>query len=265
MLKYIISIYTFIFSRKIFYKYNRLMHLLSLHAIGILNYKNNKQSDEEFFLKNELSSLLDGVVLDVGANVGNYCVSLRGLNTECKIYAFEPHPLTYSRLIQNTKSLDVKTFNFGVGRDEGELTLFDYAGNDGSEHASLHEGVIEKIHKGEAVGHKVRILSLDNFVKQEKLGKIALLKIDTEGHELEVLHGAKNLLTRGDIAIIHLEFNEMNVISRVFFKDIWDLLPNYDIYRMLPSGLLHIKSYRPVDCELFAYQNIVAKIKKNYA
>lgn len=254
-----------IYSRKLFYKYNWLMRLLSMHTIGILNYKNNKQSDEEFFLKNELSSLIDGVVLDVGENVGNYCVCLRSLNTECKIYAFEPHPLMYSRLIQNAKSLDAKTFNFCVGHDEGELTLFDYAGNDGSAHVSLHEGVIEKIHNGEAVGHKFRILSLNNFFKQKKLGNIAILKIDAEGHELEVLHGAKNLMMRGDISIIHFEFNEMNLISRVFFKDIWDLLPNYDICRMLLSGLLHIKNYRPVDYELFAYQNIVVKLEKNYA
>ena len=46
MLKYMKCI--LIYSRKLFYKYNWLMRLLSMHTIGILNYKNNKQSDEEF-------------------------------------------------------------------------------------------------------------------------------------------------------------------------------------------------------------------------
>ena len=91
--------------------------------------------------------------------------------------------------------------------------------------------------------------------------KIGLLKIDTEGHEFEVLKGAENLLKAGKIEMIHLEFNEMNVFSRVFFKDIWDYLPNYDLYRMLPDGLVHIKNYSPVFCEIFAYQNLVAKLR----
>ena len=88
-----------------------------------------------------------------------------------------------------------------------------------------------------------------------------MLKIDTEGHEFAVLRGASNLLKTGRIDVIHFEFNEMNVVSRVFFKDIWDFLPNYDFYRMLPDGLAQIKNYSPVFCEIFAYQNIVAKLK----
>jgi hypothetical protein len=109
--------------------------------------------------------------------------------------------------------------------------------------------------------HKVRVVSLDEFVSQYPIDKIVLLKIDTEGHEFEVLKGAKKLLKSGKIEMIQLEFNEMNVISRVFFKDIWDLMPNYDFYRMLPDGLVRIESYSPIFCEIFAYQNIIAKLR----
>jgi hypothetical protein len=148
-----------------------------------------------------------------------------------------------------------------VGAAEGSFTLYDYADNDGSEHASLHRGVIEQIHNGSVVEHQVKVVSLDDFAVREGIERIALLKIDTEGHEFEVLRGATRLLKNGKIDIIHFEFNEMNVVSGVFFKNIWDFLPEYNFYRMLPDGLVQIKNYNPVFCEIFAYQNIVAKIK----
>jgi hypothetical protein len=54
----------------------------------------------------------------------------------------------------------------------------------------------------------------------------------------------------------------MNIISRVFFKDFFDVLPNYIFYRLLPGGkLLEIKEYSPLNCEIFAFQNIIAILK----
>jgi len=261
MFEFIFGAYRFLFARKFFYKFNKLINQMSLHGLGVLNYKTDKQSGEDYFLRNELKIMNGGVVLDVGANIGDYCSFLKRMNSTLNIYAFEPHPVTYQRLVSNTEKLAIKVFNVGVGATEGRLVLYDYANNDGSEHASLHKGVIEQIHKGQAIGHEVKVISLENFIAQHGIEKIELLKIDTEGHELEVLRGAANLLKNGKIKLIHLEFNEMNVVSRVFFKDIWDILPNYDFYRMLPDGLVPIKNYNPVFCEIFAYQNIVARLK----
>lgn len=55
----------------------------------------------------------------------------------------------------------------------------------------------------------------------------------------------------------------MNLISKSTFKDFWDLLEGYKLYRMLPNGrLLRFKKYMPAECEIHAYQNIVAIIDK---
>ena len=152
-------------------------------------------------------------------------------------------------------------FNVGVGDSNGEISLYDYADNDGSTHASLYQEVIEGIHHSKAIEHKVKIIKLSDFVTEHGIDYIDLLKIDTEGNEMQVLLGLKDFIAEGKVGTIHFEFNEMNVISRVFFKDYFDLLPNYDFYRLLPNGMLPIKRYIPIDCEIFAYQNIVA-IKK---
>lgn len=107
------------------------------------------------------------------------------------------------------------------------------------------------------------VITLDEFCSERGIDKIDLLKIDTEGNELSCLLGAKELLERGAIGAIHFEFNEMNAVSHATFKDFWDLLDGYDFARLLPGGrLLPITKYSPLQCEIYAYQNIVA-VRRN--
>lgn len=261
MLKLVLNLYRLIFARKVFYKFNQFLYQLSLRGIGILNYESDKQSGEDNFIEHHVSKIKEGVVLDVGANVGRYATQIKKFNQNLNIYAFEPHPVTYEKLIGNVERLDINTYNVGVGAAEGSLTLYDYADKDGSSHASLYKEVIEKIHKGQTIPHEVRMIALDAFAAEHGIKRVGLLKIDTEGHELEVLKGFKQFISQNKVDLIHFEFNEMNIVSRVYFKDFWEFLPNYDFFRMLPDGLVPIKHYSPLFCEIFAYQNIVAKLK----
>ena len=261
MLNLVYDLYAFLFSRKIFNKLNKFIYFLSLRGLGILNYKTNKQSGETNFVISHLSNVKKGVIFDVGANVGNYAKSLRKINQNIEIYCFEPHPRTFQKLVSTVERLGVETFNVGVGSADGILKLYDYANNDGSEHASLYKDVIETIHQGNAVAHEVEMITLNFFSIEHQIERVLLLKIDTEGHELEVLKGFEPYIRQNKVDLIHFEFNEMNVASRVFFKDFWEFLPNYDFYRMVQDGLIPIKNYNAVYCEIFAYQNIVAKLK----
>lgn len=261
ILRIIYSSYRLFFSSKVFYNFNKLLYNLSLRGLGVLNFESDKISGENAFIKDYLSIINKGVIFDVGANVGNYSKNLRISNPRVKIYSFEPHPITFERLRENTKALNINIFNMALGAEEGILKLYDYADNDGSSHASLYREVIETIHHAKAVVHEVNVITLEAFANENNINRVNLLKIDTEGHELEVLKGFEKFIRDDKVDLIHFEFNEMNVASRVFFKDFWDFLPNYDFYRMIPSGLFPIKNYNPVFCEIFAYQNIVAKLK----
>jgi hypothetical protein len=137
----------------------------------------------------------------------------------------------------------------------------DHGHDDGSAHASIHKGVIEEIHSSQSVRYEVEVSTLDDFVATNNISKIDLLKIDTEGNELNVLLGATESLRAGLIDVIHFEFNEMNVISKTYFKEFWDLLSGYEFYRILYGGMHRIQSYNALTCEIFAYQNIIA-VKK---
>ena len=259
---FLIRIYRYLFARECFHALNRLLFDCSLRGLGILNYESNALSGEATFLSQYLKGKNRCIVFDVGANVGKYSSEILTINPATVVYAFEPHPKTFLQLTANINSPNFLANNCAVGHEQGFLTLYDYADRDGSSHASLYKDVIETIHKAKSVEHKVEVIALHAFVKRNSIDAIDLLKIDTEGNELNVLKGLSEYLRNGRVKAIHFEFNEMNVSSRTYFRDFWDLLPNFLFFRLLPKGLTPITNYVPVSCEIFAYQNIVAILKK---
>lgn len=262
MLQKIIDAYVWFFAKPAFEKFNKLLFRLSLAGLGVLNYKNSRVSGEQSFLKNYLSGK-NGVVIDVGANEGNYSAEVLDFNPSVKVYAFEPHPVTFEKLSGKlSANHQVTIVNKGLSDSAGFLELYDYENKDGSSHASLFPEVITEIHgAGKAISHKVSLTTLDDFIEKNSIDIISLLKIDTEGNELKVLRGGVEALKSKKIAAIHFEFNEMNVASRCFFRDFWKILDGYRFYRLLPNGMMEIKQYSPLQCEIFAYQNIVAILK----
>jgi FkbM family methyltransferase len=258
MIEIIYNLYAYIFSKPWLIKFNKLLFNLSLRGLGVLNYKTNYQSGEIDWLKSYLSRIENPVVFDIGANVGGYSIHIIKFFPKAIIYAFEPHPKNFIKL-KSVGGKNLRYFNKAVGSCREQILLYDYEENDGSTHASLYQDVIEAIHQKKSISYKVDAIKLDDFCSEQKIQSIDLLKIDTEGNELECLIGAKKLLKAGKIQAIQFEFNEMNIISRCTFKDFWEVLLDFKLYRLLPGGrLLEIKTYSPILCEIYAYQNIIA-------
>ena len=198
------------------------------------------------------------VVLDVGANVGNYAEEVLNHNPEIELYAFEPHPKTFLTLQEKAQKLGFKTINKGCADTIGKLKFYDYANNDGSEHATLLEGVFTDLYNNETTVHEVDVTTLDAFISEHKIEHVDLLNIDTEGFEYSVLSGCIESIKNNKISTIHFEFNSMNIISKVFMKDFIKILPQYSFYRVLPDGLLKIEKEKVLLTEIFGFQNIVA-------
>ncbi len=267
MKRTLLSLYTFVFTRPQFRGFNEKIVKIGLKGLGFLFSHEPKSNGELAFLKLVVQEFKVDSIFDVGANEGNYSKQCFDLGFKGTIHCFEPHPKTHTNLQQSMARLPVAIHNIGFSNVEGTANIFDHKVGDGSEHASLFEGVIHSIHKDETVKHEIVLTTIDSFLLKNNISHIGLLKIDTEGNEFNILLGAKNALKNKKIDIIHFEFNEMNTISRVFMKDFVEYLSNYDLYRLLPYGFLKIKYESSLLNEIFSYQNIVAvrkDIKKNF-
>jgi hypothetical protein len=77
---------------------------------------------------------------------------------------------------------------------------------------------------------------------------IHYFKSDTEGHDFEVIMGARELLTNGKIWVLQFEYNHRWVYSRHFLKDIFDFakeLRMYHIGKLTPDGVEIYKEWHP--------------------
>lgn len=229
----------------------------ALRRVGVLNYQTPEISGEARFLRSFAARWPEALILDVGANQGQFAEVARGVAPAARIHSFEPHPAAYAKLAEHATAIGIAAYHLALSDNDGEVDIFDYADESGSQHASLYRDVIEGVHRRPAAGVKVRCARLDTLAREQGIAQVGLLKIDTEGHELAVLQGARGLLDAGAIDVIQFEFNEMNVISRVFMKDFFSLLPGYRFFRLLPAGALHLEVYDPRFMEVFAFQNIV--------
>lgn len=257
----LLTFYEILFARKVFYWFNNFLFEISLRGKGINGSYDCKVNGEEKLIRGICDIHKEKLmVFDIGANVGDYSSLVYQYNPNATIFAFEPHPSNYKVLVNNISD-NAKTFNVGLGSETARLVLYDYENNDGSPRASIYKEVIEHLYSEKSIGHEIEIIKLDDVIINENIHTIDLLKIDTEGNELEILKGATIALNSNKIKIIQFEFNYPNIMSHSFLYDYYKLLPDYVFYRILRDGLLKI-NYDAMN-EIFLYQNIVA-INKSY-
>jgi len=147
--------------------------------------------DYEFALTDQFERVftpdnLGDVFVDVGAHWGTWTVRLAPLFRH--VVAFEPHPDSYAELARTVPS-NATAKRAGLSRRSGEslLFLYDTPGHSAIDGSPVMVGVASS---GQI---KIETTTLDD---QTLPGKLDLLKIDTEGHEIEVLAGAIKTLTR---------------------------------------------------------------------
>jgi FkbM family methyltransferase len=233
-------------------------HLDNLPNIGIgYSYPGQVEETERSFLADYLCQIPTPVVIDVGANIGSYARTVKQLSPSAQVFAFEPHPESFRTLNEVARIGGIQTFQYAIGDEEGDMELFDLADGSESTLASLHKSVIEQLHHKPSRAFKVQVKRLDALIQELKIPHISLLKVDTEGHELSVFRSALESIRANKIDAIQFEFNEMNVISRTFFKDFFDLLNNYLLIRLTPHGGMPIQVYSPSLHEVFSLQTIV--------
>lgn len=205
-------------------------------------------------------------VFDVGANKGQFLSlvteGLRG--REYRIHAFEPSRYTFGLLQQNFGAMSGVTLNnAALGKTCGEQQLFFDA--PGSGLASLHRRRLA--HAGMAFDDSeiVQVSTLDSYCEKSGIVAIDLLKLDVEGHEMDVLQGGLRLFQERRISMLSFEFGGCNIDSRTFFQDFWYFLVQHgmgQIYRVTPGGFLMPVTRYSERHEQFSTTNFLAVLGK---
>jgi FkbM family methyltransferase len=254
-------IYVFIFGRKKMQFLNDIFLSLTLNAKGYKNYGSFKETGEEKFIKKISDDLF--FCIDIGANIGKY-TELLLKETAAKIIAFEPLPDAYLDLkkIELSNLNRLKVFNQAIG-EKNEFLELNYASRK-SEKASFSDH-LEKIsfydfHNNKKI--KMKILTLDTFIEENlddfNQQKIDLIKIDTEGFELEVIKGATKTIKKMSPKYIQLEFNWHQLFKKQNMYSFSEFLKNYEVFQILPYGndLVKVNVTRP-EANIYHLSNFV--------
>jgi len=182
-------------------RYNLSLVIPNLGRYIYFRHYENLSNDEKFQIEPEMFLLpalvnKDGIVFDVGANVGGYCYQLEKLTSARNIFAFEPLAKEY-RLLQKLFPY-VNLFNIALSNEVGFKTLRIPVLSNGtylSTRSSL-ERIVENVDIDHYLEIRVETNTIDNIVASLGLLRIDFIKIDVEGHEFEVLKGASKTLER---------------------------------------------------------------------
>jgi FkbM family methyltransferase len=239
------------FGKKTFQPFFRWLFGIAIEGMNIGTGGGSINNGESKAIEYCLKSKETPVVFDVGAQGGDYSLEvLKAVSGEVKIYAFEPREKDFDLLKEELKG-KVEVFQIALSDVEGERDLF-YPKNI-SGMSSFHT-----LRGDFTESEKVKTQTIDSFCESKNIKEITLLKLDIEGHELSCLRGAKIMLP--NIKYIQFEFGIPNRDARVYFKDIFEYLSDYKIYRILKDGLFEIKDSSRMD-ELLFTTNFLAERK----
>lgn len=154
----------------------------------------------------------DQTFVDCGANIGIWTiVAASAVEPNGRVYAFEPNPFTFEKLSQNislqTSKEQIKLFATAVGNDNKKLPL----------QCHQDHNISQVVSTSTSESIMVSVVTLDATFADTFIDGI---KIDVEGHEIEVLQGAETILKKCQPWLI-VEFN--TVLAKVNTLGDWNV------------------------------------------
>ena len=163
---------------------------LSLFLFG--NFQNYVTQNKYFSIK------ADAIIFDIGANIGSMTFRYAQAAPNGHVYAFEPTDYAFKKLSKNLslnaelaqRITPVQLFLSDRTGSDHQIEAYASWKIDGSAQNPhpLHGGSIK-------TAGAVPAITLDDFCKENSIQRIDLIKIDTDGHELEVLKGAQKSIS----------------------------------------------------------------------
>ena len=151
-------------------------------------------------------------ILDVGANIGLFTIRYARTFPKARVYAFEPNPGVYKRLLRNLEAnglTNVVAINAAAGDIVGIRPFF-------VERVTVKGSMIQNGDRGAEPAFYTEVINLDAFCRAHSIGSIGLFKIDVEGAEMEVLRGAQDALQVTKAAMIECHSDELAASVEAF-------------------------------------------------
>jgi FkbM family methyltransferase len=202
----------FLFGEKIYYDSN----------FGLADYQSILCRHQNLLKINHIRSV--STIIDVGANVGFFSKMVRSLYPNSKIYAIEPVPAILAIIKKNfIKDSNTKLFDFAAFDKKGKQKMI----------FNKYDSVASKISRNG--NFYINTNTLDNFIKEQGIKDIDILKIDVETFENYVLLGSKSALSKTKYLFLEITIKNN---------------PNYSISSLM--SLLYSKKY---NFQLLSFRN----------
>lgn len=213
-----------------------------------------------FLLKKNL------IIFDVGAHYGETAFEYSARFNESKIYSFEPFIESFNILNDNVREKScIHTFNIALGETIGTKKL-------NCNSFSATNSILETHEQGGAIWGdnlletidttEINITTIDDFVDNQQISGIDILKIDVQGYEFNVIEGAKELIFKNGIKVIYLEIMILPTYkNQKYLEELLSLLRSYNfsLYNFYNFSYDPFGSLRNLDAIFISnvYKNVI--------
>jgi FkbM family methyltransferase len=241
-------------------RHTRAVRIIGLCAGQLLDMVANVsfelERNGELRILEQLSLSSPEIVLDVGANVGDWSAAATRVLATAQIHAFEIVPDTARTLRDRVEREGLRSVSVnavGLSDSDGVVPVA-YLPNfsEGSSAA-----IVQPSDEVRWIDCPVR--TGDAYCAEHGIDHIDLLKIDVEGLEDRVLKGFDGMLSRGVIDVIQFEYGHINASVRVLLGEFYELFERYGyaVGKIYPDGV-EFRAFDPWRDENFKGPNYLA-------
>jgi FkbM family methyltransferase len=183
--------------------------VFSVFGLDIHKKRPAEAGKDSFVHQLKLVGSAANVIFDIGANTGQTAKRYRALFPEAAVYCFEPFPDSYAQVARRfDQDTHVKPYRLAVSDTNGQATFRTYTNpvtNSLLPPAAESSQFVETGQMDDTGIITVESVTIDEFCRREKIGRLDILKMDIQGGEVRALHGASELLKARRIGLIYTE------------------------------------------------------------
>lgn len=213
------------------------LFILSLFKkLGLIVKLNTPKNNETLLLNYLIKQKKIQTVLDVGANKGQFASTILKHHPRLNVISFEPLSEAYEQLVSKSKPYENwHTFNYAIGSKSSEEEINVSENSHSSSLLEINKSHLDAEQSARVVRKEtIKVAPLDSLVNNNN--ENLLLKVDTQGFELEVLQSSKTLLSNVKLVIIELSFVSLYKGSATFSVIVDFLEKNgFTLYQLFPE------------------------------